>query len=132
MSPRLVFRTDCWSAMDASRVASLVRPRSSHGGPHSDVQRGVRPAPRVVRVTRGAGVRHRPVGYEVDRGGIGRRDEGKGPMQIRRKKTILAQATDYVEAAVEKAGPLLADAKDKAVEALADAKDQAAPALADA
>jgi hypothetical protein len=53
-------------------------------------------------------------------------------MQIRRKKTILEQATDYVEAAVEKAGPILADAKDKAVEALADAKDQAAPALADA
>jgi hypothetical protein len=53
-------------------------------------------------------------------------------MRIRRKKTILEQAAEYVEAAVEKAGPLLADAKDKAETALADARQQAGPAMADA
>jgi hypothetical protein len=57
-------------------------------------------------------------------------------MRIRRKKTILQQAADYVEAAVEtaveKAGPILAEAKDKAEAALADAREQAGPALADA
>jgi hypothetical protein len=53
-------------------------------------------------------------------------------MRIRRNKTILEQAADYVEAAVEKAGPILADAKDKAGSALADAREQAGPALADA
>ena len=57
-------------------------------------------------------------------------------MRIRRNKTILEQAADYVEAAVdsavEKAGPILADAKDKAGTALADAREQAGPALVDA
>jgi ElaB/YqjD/DUF883 family membrane-anchored ribosome-binding protein len=53
-------------------------------------------------------------------------------MGIRRNKTILEQAADYVEAAVEKAGPVLADAKDKAGSALAEARDQAGPVLADA
>jgi hypothetical protein len=53
-------------------------------------------------------------------------------MGIRRNKTILEQAADYVEAAVEKAGPMLADAKDRAGTALSDARDQAGPALADA
>ncbi len=79
-------------------------------------------------------------------------------MGIRRNKTILEQAADYVdavvEAASEKAGPAIADAldkagpiwptprtrparalgrrlaKDKAGPALADAKDKAAPLLA--
>ena len=46
-------------------------------------------------------------------------------MGIRRKKTILEQAADYVEAAVEKAGPILADARDQAGPALADARDKA-------
>jgi hypothetical protein len=53
-------------------------------------------------------------------------------MRIRRNKTILEQAADYVEAAVEKAGPILADAKDKAETVLADAREQAGPVLADA
>jgi hypothetical protein len=68
-------------------------------------------------------------------------------MGIRRNKTMIEQAADYVEAAVEtarekagpaiadafeKAGPMLADAKDKAAPVLADARDKAAPALADA
>jgi hypothetical protein len=57
-------------------------------------------------------------------------------MGIRRKKTLLQQAADYVEAAVdtarEKAGPALADARDKAGPIIADAKDKAGPALTDA
>jgi hypothetical protein len=57
-------------------------------------------------------------------------------MGIRRNKTLLEQATDYVETAVEsareKAGPMLAEAKDRAGTALADARDQAGPALTDA
>ena len=57
-------------------------------------------------------------------------------MRIRRKKTLIEQAADYVEAAVgsarEKAGPILADARDKAGPALADARDKAGPMLADA
>jgi hypothetical protein len=57
-------------------------------------------------------------------------------MRMRQKKTILEQAADYVEAAVdtavEKAGPILADAKEKAEAALADAREQAGPAIADA
>jgi hypothetical protein len=52
-------------------------------------------------------------------------------MRIRRNKTILEQAAEYVEAAVEKAAPILADAKDKAGSALADAREQAGPAMAD-
>jgi ElaB/YqjD/DUF883 family membrane-anchored ribosome-binding protein len=61
-----------------------------------------------------------------------RRDEGKVPMRIRQNKTMLEQAADYVEAAVEKAGPILADAKERAESVLADAREQAGPALADA
>ena len=57
-------------------------------------------------------------------------------MRIRRKKTLIEQAADYVEAAVEaareKAGPMLADARDKAAPVLADARDKAGPVLADA
>ncbi len=57
-------------------------------------------------------------------------------MGIRRKKTLLQQAADYVEAAVdtarEKAGPVLADARDKAGPVLADAREKAGPAWADA
>ena len=57
-------------------------------------------------------------------------------MGIRRNKTMIEQAADYVEAAVEtareKAGPAIADAIDKAGPVLADAKDKAGPALADA
>jgi hypothetical protein len=58
--------------------------------------------------------------------------KGRVPMRIRRKKSILEHAADYVEAAVEKAGPILADAKEKAETALADAREQAGPAMADA
>ena len=57
-------------------------------------------------------------------------------MGIRRNKTILEQAADYVEAAVEtareKAGPAIADADRQGRPMLADAKDKAGPALADA
>jgi hypothetical protein len=57
-------------------------------------------------------------------------------MGIRRKKTLLQQAAEYVEAAVdtarEKAGPVLADAREKAGPALADAREKAGPAWADA
>jgi ElaB/YqjD/DUF883 family membrane-anchored ribosome-binding protein len=53
-------------------------------------------------------------------------------MRIRRKKSLIEQAADYVEAAVDKAGPILADAKDKAGAAIAEARDQAGPALVDA
>jgi vacuolar-type H+-ATPase subunit H len=57
-------------------------------------------------------------------------------MRIRRKKTLIEQAAEYVEAAVgtarEKAGPILADARDKAGPILADARDKAGPAIADA
>jgi hypothetical protein len=55
-------------------------------------------------------------------------------MRIRRKKSLIEQAADYVEAAVDKAGPILADAKDKAVAkagpTLVDARDKAAPLIA--
>jgi len=55
-------------------------------------------------------------------------------MRIRRNKTILEQAADYVEAAVdsavEKAGPILAEAKEKAGPALIDARDKATPLIA--
>jgi F0F1-type ATP synthase membrane subunit b/b' len=75
-------------------------------------------------------------------------------MALRKKKTLLDQASDYidqvrpqVESAVataldaaeelladakEKAGPALADARDKAAPYVADARDKAAAALADA
>jgi hypothetical protein len=53
-------------------------------------------------------------------------------MRIRRKKSLIEQAADYVEAAVEKAGPILADAKDRAGAAIADAREQAGPTLVDA
>ena len=57
-------------------------------------------------------------------------------MGIRRNKTMIEQAADYVEAAVEsareKAGPAIADAIEKAGPMLADAKDKAAPVIADA
>jgi hypothetical protein len=57
-------------------------------------------------------------------------------MGIRRNKTILEQAADYVdtivEAASEKAGPAIADALDKAGPVWADAKDKAGPVWADA
>ncbi len=53
-------------------------------------------------------------------------------MRIRRKKSLIEQAADYVEAAVDRAGPILADAKDKAGAAFADAREQAGPVLADA
>jgi hypothetical protein len=55
-------------------------------------------------------------------------------MRIRRNKTILEQAADYVESAldtaVEKAGPILADAKEQAGPRLSDARDKAGPVLA--
>jgi vacuolar-type H+-ATPase subunit H len=67
---------------------------------------------------------------------MGETNERKGAMRIRRKKTLIEQAADYVEAAVEtardKAGPILADARVKAGPMLADARDKAAPAIADA
>jgi hypothetical protein len=50
-------------------------------------------------------------------------------MGIRRKKTILEQAGDYVEAAVEKAGPILAEARDQAGPAVAEARDRAQPLI---
>ena len=79
-------------------------------------------------------------------------------MRLRKKKSLLDQANDYVEAvkpqfesavatamdyventalpmiadAREKAGPALADAKAKAGPALADAREKAAPVIADA
>ena len=57
-------------------------------------------------------------------------------MGIRRNKTILEQAADYVdtvmEAATEKAGPAIAEAFDKAGPILSDAKDKAAPVISDA
>jgi hypothetical protein len=51
-------------------------------------------------------------------------------MGIRRNKTILEQAADYVEAAVEKAGSALSDARDQAGPALADARERATPLIA--
>lgn len=64
-------------------------------------------------------------------------------MGIRRKKTLIEQATDYVEQvrphveqalenARDQAKPLLEDARDKAVPLIQDARDRAVPALADA
>ena len=68
-------------------------------------------------------------------------------MRLRKKKTLLDQASDYVEAvkpqfesavatakdtAVNKALPLLADARDKAGTTYADAREKAGPMLADA
>ena len=67
-------------------------------------------------------------------------------MGIRRKKTLVEQAVDYVEQAVEQARPhveqaveaareravpLLQDARDKAGPAIADARDKAKPVIAD-
>src|SRR6478672_9192635 len=95
---------------------------------------------------RGRG-RGRPVGYEADMMGWDDETRGRTSMGIRRNKTILEQAADYVDTVVEsarekagpaiadaldKAGPMLADAKDKAGPALVDAKDKAGPALVDA
>jgi hypothetical protein len=50
-------------------------------------------------------------------------------MRIRRKKTLVQQAVDYVEHAAEKAGPILAEAKEQVESALAEAREQAAPAI---
>src|SRR6476659_4494343 len=67
---------------------------------------------------------------------MGRQTRGRCAMGIRRNKTMIEQAADYVEAAVEtareKAGPAIADAIEKAGPVLADAKDKAGPALAEA
>ena len=63
-------------------------------------------------------------------------------MGIRRKKTLIEQASDYVEqmrphveqaveTARDRAVPLLTDARDKAVPLLEDARDRAKPILAD-
>jgi hypothetical protein len=76
------------------------------------------------------------------------------PMGLRKKKSLIDQASDYVETvrpqveaavgtavvaamdaakeAKDRAIPLLADARDKAGPALADARDKAGPAFADA
>jgi hypothetical protein len=57
-------------------------------------------------------------------------------MGSRGSKTLIEQAADVVEAAVEsaveKAGPVVADAKDKAAPVLAEAKEKAGPVLAEA
>lgn len=64
-------------------------------------------------------------------------------MGLRKKKTLLDQANDYVDSvkpqiesaiadARAKAAPLLAEARDKAAPVIADARDKAGPALADA
>jgi vacuolar-type H+-ATPase subunit H len=64
-------------------------------------------------------------------------------MGIRKKKTFIEQATDYVdqvrphveqalETAKEQAKPLLEDARDKAVPLLHDARDRAVPKIQDA
>lgn len=64
-------------------------------------------------------------------------------MGIRRKKTLIEQASDYVEQvrphveqalenAREQAKPLLEDARDKAVPLMQDARDRAVPAMAEA
>lgn len=64
-------------------------------------------------------------------------------MGLRKKKTLIDQASDYVESvkpqiesavssARAKAAPLLAEARDKAVTATAEAREKAGPALADA
>src|SRR5207342_1431458 len=134
MSPRLVFRTACWSAMSASRIWVAAAPRSSHARQLTSS---------TARVRDGG----RPVGYGADMMGWDHETRGRSAMGIRRNKTILEQAADYVDAVVEaasekagpaiadafdKAGPILADAKDKVGPALSDAKDKAGPALADA
>ena len=64
-------------------------------------------------------------------------------MGLRKKKTLIDQASDYVDTvkpqiesaladARAKAAPLLAEARDKAAPVIADARDKAGPALADA
>jgi hypothetical protein len=68
-------------------------------------------------------------------------------MGLRKKKSLLDQASDYVDQAVEqvrpqlesamatakdKAGPVIADARTKAAPVIADARAKAAPVLADA
>src|SRR4051794_10906748 len=123
MSPRLVFRTACWSAMSASRSRELV--------PADPPMRSnpARPPP-------GVRARGRPVGYGPDMMGWDDETRGRSAMGIRRNKTILEQAADYVDTVVEgareKAGPAIADAKDKAGPVLADARDKVGPVLADA
>src|SRR3954453_11973952 len=123
MSPRLVFRTACWSAMSASRSRELVR---------ADPPMRSNPA----RPPPGVRARGRPVGYGADMMGWDDQTRGRSAMGIRRNKTILEQAADYVdtvmEAASEKAGPAITDVLDKAGPMLADAKDKAAPALTSA
>ena len=63
-------------------------------------------------------------------------------MGIRKKKTLIEQATDYVEqvrphveqavgAARDKAVPLLVEARDRAVPVIEDARDRAKPIIAD-
>ena len=64
-------------------------------------------------------------------------------MGLRKKKTLIDQASDYVDTvkpqiesaladARAKAAPLLAEARDKAAPVIADAREKAGPALADA
>jgi hypothetical protein len=64
-------------------------------------------------------------------------------MGLRRKKSLIDQATDYVEGVIpqiesavasarDKALPLIADARDKAAPVISDARDKAAPVIADA
>jgi PHD/YefM family antitoxin component YafN of YafNO toxin-antitoxin module len=64
-------------------------------------------------------------------------------MGLRRNKSLIDQASDYVEelipqleaavlSARDKAAPIIADARDKAAPVIADARDKAAPVIADA
>ncbi len=64
---------------------------------------------------------------------MGSTDERKNyAMGLRKKKSLIDQATDIFDDAKDKAGPALADAKAKAGPMLADAKVKAGSAIADA
>src|SRR6478609_5217775 len=145
MSPRLVFKMACWSAMSASRsrwgVADCADGYTTEGA----VVRFVPSDPPTIAKW--------PVRWPHTRLADGAmiesagHDERKIPMGLRKNKSILDQASDTVteyveqvrpqlEAAVatarEKAGPALADAREKAAPVIADARAKAAPVIADA
>lgn len=53
-------------------------------------------------------------------------------MRVRRKKSLIEQASDYVESVIPKIEAAASNARDRAAPVIADARDNAGPALADA
>src|SRR6476469_7097365 len=116
MSPRLVFRTACWSAMSASHlpISSVIAPSILPCGPTSP--------------PRWAG----PVAAWLGMMGWKYQREEESAMRVRRKKSLMEQASDYVESVRPKSEDAVSSALDTAGAALADAREKAGPVIADA